>query len=453
MNGGQRGGADGGRGISSTPQSRTTHIDVAGALRHLGRALAGAARRPPAAGRGRAPVAIAVAVAGSALLGCGGEGGGGAPAPDGAASAVSSRDPSGSPASSLRAALTAQLEARVHLLSVRGAALAAGDDEGAGGLEDALGARRVAIEAVLSLPEVRDVDDLLQVLADQDDLLRDQAVAETASEERRARNGLTRSAARLAVVAESMTGGRLPEDVAAPLASTQLRSLLAVDEARRQGGGAAAAVALDEALVSEGRLLDPFLLALGAELGLEGASGGDAAQLRADLTSMLLQHGFGAVEVALGAEGGDELVTGATERLSAWVAASYGTEVAGAVVASWSDQVAATDDAVLAAVALRRASGSPRRVAARRAATVAEHRSDEAIAALAALLAGTTGDEAVAPAVRASLHDHRAALDELLAAPDGGPEGSWPAAADAALELSDLSTVLASAVTRQKSLA
>jgi hypothetical protein len=396
---------------------------------------------------------VVIALSATSLLACAGDGGGGSRAPDGATSAAPSGDPSRSPAASLRAGLTAQLEARIHLLSARGALLAAGGDEDRAGFDDALGARRVAIEAVLSMPESRDVEDLLEVLADQDDLLREHAVAEAASEQRRASRGLRRSTARLAAVAESMTGGRLPQDVAAPLASSELGSLLAVADARRRGGGAASVATVDEARASVGRTLAPFLLALSAELALDGAPEGDAARLRAELTSMLLQHGFGAAEVALGTEGGDELVAGAQGRLSTWVAASYGADVADGVVASWSEQVTATDEAVLAVGGLRRASGSVRRGAARRTAAAAEHRSDEAIAALAALLGGIMGDDAVAPAVRASLHDHRLALHELLEVVDGGRAGCWPIAADAALDLSSLSTVLASAVTRQKSLA
>ena len=397
-------------------------------------------------------VALVVALSASCLVGCGDDGGG-APTAGPPTSTVPSGDPSRSPASTLRATLTAQSEARVHLLSARGAVSAGGEDEDRAGFDDALRARRVAIEATLSTPQLGEVDDLLEVLADQDDLLRDRALARGASEQRRVSTGLRRSTVRLASVAESMTGGRLPEDVAAPLASTHVRSLEAVLDARRQGGDAASVVAVDEALASVGRLLGPFLLALSAELGLHGTPEGDAARLRADLTSMLLQHGFGAAEVALGTEGGDELVAGAQGRLSAWVAASYGADVASTVVASWSEQVEAADDAVVAVGALRRATGSVRRGAARRAAAAAEHRSDEATAALAGLLGETMDDDAVAPAVRASLHDHRLALHDLLAVVDRGQAGCWPMAADAALDLSELSTVLASAVTRQKSLA
>lgn len=345
--------------------------------------------------------------------------------------------------------LTAQLEARVHLLVAQGSAAAAGEDEEVAGAEEALGERRDTIEAALAVGDVSDVDDLLEVLSDQDDLLRDHAAAETATEARRARTGLSSSAVRLAVAAESMTGGRLPADVAAPLADSHLTALLAVDDARQVGGAAGAALALGESLASCGRLLEPLFMALIAEIGLEGAPVGDATLLRADLTSTLVQHGFGAAEAALGIEGGEELVDGATDRLSASVAASYGAEVAGGVRARWTDQVRAAGEVVLAAIALRQASGPSRREAARRSADLAEHRSDDAIGAVAELLAETMGDDAVRQAVRTSLRDHRLALVALV---EGGPARSWPLVAEAALDLSDLSATLASAVTRQKSL-
>lgn len=435
--------------ISWAPQSRRAHIDVAGPLRQLRRVVRGAAFHPVRPGAGR--VVVAIVVSGS-LLGCGGGGDGDVSAPEQPTSPLPPRDPSGSPAASLRAGLTAQLEARVHLLAAQGAAAAGGDDDEAAGAEEALDERRDAMEAALTVGDASGVDDLLEVLADQDDLLRDHATAETATEVRGARTGLSLSAERLAVVAESMTGGRLPADVAAPLADSHLTALLAIDDARQEGGAAGAAVALGESLASCGRLLEPLLLALTAEVGLEGAPVGDATLLRADLASMLVQHGFGAAEAALGIEGGEELVVGAADRLSASVAASYGDEVAVGVRARWSDQVGTTGEVVLAAVALRQASGPSRREAARRSADLAEDRSDDAIGAVADLLAETMGDDAVGHAVRTSLRDHRLALVALVVAAEGGPAVSWPLVADAALELSDLSATLASAVTRQKSL-
>lgn len=361
-------------------------------------------------------------------------------------------DPGASQAAALHAALAAQLETRVHLLAALSAAAVNGDAGTAAAAGDAMATPRAQVAAALAAAGVPDVDDLVDVLTVQDGLLRDHATAASEAGRRRSRAGIVASATRLALVAESMTGGRLPADVAGPLASGHLRALLAVTDVRRNIGGTAAGAAVSEALASSRRLLEPFLLALSTEEELDGSPLGDAARLRIDLGSVLLQHGFGAARIVLGTDGGEELVAGASDRLATTLAASYGSAVAGDVRARWLEQVAATDEVVRAAVARRLASAPSERVEAGRSAALAGQRSDEAITGLVDLLSGTVGDEQVGAAVRSSLAAHRRALLALTAAADGDLARSWPAAADAALELSELAAPLASAVTRQKSL-
>ena len=433
--------------ICRARQRRTHHIDHARARRPPGRD-AGHARRAPSAVIGAVAVVLALVVT---LLGC-------TPAPD-REGAAPDRDPvaqegdaSASQAATLAAALTAQLEARIHLLAALSGAALAGDAEAAVATGEALAERRAQVAVALADADVPDGDDLLDVLSVQDRLLRDHATATSEVDRRRSRARLVPSAARLALVAESMTGGRLPADVGRPLASAHLTSLLAIADRGRSPGGAAAGAPVTEAIASGRRLLEPFLLALSTEEELDGSPLGDAARLRAELASVLLEHGFGAARIVLGAPGGEALVTGAGDRLATTLAASYGTAVAGDVRARWLEQVAATDDLVGAGAARRRASGSSERVAAGRDAALAGERSDEAIARLAELLAATAGDERVAGSVRSSLEAHRRALLALSSAATADVAGRWPAAAGAALELSELAAPLASAVTRQKSL-
>lgn len=433
---------------AGSASAEPTHIDVARAPRQLGRVSRGAGRRPGASTGGRAALALVLTVG---LLGCTptSEGGGAAP---GRGPAVSSGAASDSEAAALHAALTAQLEARVHLLAALSAAAAAGDIETAAAAGDAMAARRAQVAAGLLAAGVSDVDDLVDVLTVQDDLLRDHVTAASEAGRRRSRAGLVSSATRLALVFKSMTGGRLPADVGRPLAFGHLSSLLAVAADRGGAGGAAAGAVLSEALASGRLLLEPLLLALSTEEELAGSPLGDASRLRAGLGSVLLQHGFGAARVVLGDPGGEELVAGAGDRLATTLASSYGSAVAAEVRARWLEQVAATDEVVRAAVARRVASGSSQRIAADRSASLAGQRSDEAITRVADLLGVTLGDEQVGVAVRSSLAAHRRALLALSAHAAGDLSRSWPAAADAALELSELAARLASAVTRQKSL-
>lgn len=363
----------------------------------------------------------------------------------------SAGDASATPAASLRAALTAELEARVHLLVAYGAAERRGAEAEEVDVGRALRDRRDAIEVALVEAGVADADELVDVLEGQDEVLLAYAAAPTRAAARRVRAGLASESSRLAEVAEAMTGGRLPVDVALPLALGHLAALCDVADAQEEGGSDAAGLAVEGALVTGSRLLEPVVLALSAEFGLVGAPAGDAAEVRSELTSAFVQHGFGAASSVLGGDGGDALVAGAADRFAAVVAGSYGAEVAGRLRARWTDHVSAAEDASAAAATLRLAATAPARAAAGPAAALTEQRSDDAIAALADLLADIVDDDAVAEAVEDALEEHRSAMTEVRLA-DRPASGAWRTAADAALALSGLAGDLASAVTKQKTL-
>lgn len=346
----------------------------------------------------------------------------------------------------------AELQVRTHLLVEAGVAGARADRTSLAAVLPALRGRRTAVMGALA--EAGDLpgrDRLVAALADEDELLVDEARRDDVLERLQVRARLPAVERELARALAEVSAGRLPVDVASPLVHAHLGAMLAVVGAAREGKGVAAAV--DGAIVTARRLLAPLVLAVSAELGLDGDPRGDAAVLRSELSSVLGHDGFARASVALGSSAAPAQGRTAPARLQVVVRRLYGTEVAAHVAASWTAARGA-ELRLLQALGERDAAGRWGRAHGRatREVTAAREAVDATSSAAASVLAGTVGDASVAPAVLAALAEHRDVLEELRAERGAPGAPPWAQASAGVTRLTDLAAVLASAVARQKSL-
>ncbi len=395
---------------------------------------------------------LAAVLVGAGCTGAGPDDGA-APATTPADTSASATDPSGRSAPALHASLTVQLQMRSHLLVELASATVAQDRLTQRALRPVLAAqRRDVVRTVEGSGGAErrggvDAASLLAALAAEDELLLDVAGAGDLRgrlQERSTRGEVQRG---VAAAAAEVSNGRLPFDVAQPIAASHLDALLGVVEAARGEGGLAAA--LEASHDATGRLVDVLAAALSAEAGLDGSLEGDAAALRTELASVLAHDGFARASDGLGSPVAAIHAELAAGRFDALVRRLYGTEVATHVGAGWTE-VRNDTKALVAVLAEQGRRGGER---SERAVETAWGTVDASVAAASSQLAGTVGERDVAPAVRAALEAHGLALVALLPAAGSSPSAaSWRAATDAAVELADLATILASAISRQKGL-